>query len=129
MKRLSLILMLTFVLSLTASAASAGTPPTSFYLASPGLPCQLPDATGRPQQATESKAEMTEVAEHYVQTSCIGTLPEGSALPSGPLKLSYSETKLFCATQYGDALLLTKSYGATVLPDGTAEINCMFRIF
>ncbi|QLQ06413.1 MAG: hypothetical protein HZY76_10405 [Anaerolineae bacterium] len=127
MKRLSLILMMIFLLSLTASATSAGTPPTLVYLASPGQPCQLPDATGQPQQTIESKAEMTEVAEHSVQASCVGILPEGSVQPSSPLKLSYSETKLFCATQYGDELLLTKSYGATVLPDGTAEINCTFR--
>lgn len=114
--------------SMAAMTVDAGSPPTKFYFVANDRACQLPDATGRPQETVVSKVQMAEVAENLVQLDCVGLLPAGSALPESPMKLSFSETKTYCATWYDDGLLLTKAYGATVLPDGTAEISCAFTI-
>ena len=71
---------------------------------------------------------MTDLAENLVRMDCSGRLPAGSALPRYPMKLSYYETKVYCATWYDQNFLLSQAYGATVMPDGTAEISCVFKI-
>lgn len=127
MKKLSVVVLLIVVFSVTAVVASASVP-ALFYLASMDRNCQLPDASVRPQEIAESKIQMSEVAENIVRMDCSGHLPAGSALPRYPMKLSYAQTKIYCATWYGQNFLLSTAYGATVLPDGTAEISCVFKI-
>jgi hypothetical protein len=128
MKRLSMIPMLVVVLSLTATVVSAAMP-ISYYLVSLDTPCRLPDAKGVPQEAVEFKASMHEVGERFVQMDCLGTLPAGSEVPKAPIKLVYGNTKIYCATWYGDQFLLTQAYTAIVTPQRTSEISCLFRIF
>ena len=127
MKKLSVVVLLIVVFSVTAVVASASVP-ALFYLASMDRNCQLPDASTRPQEIADSKVQMTDLAENIVRMDCSGHLPAGSALPRYPMKLSFSETKVYCATWYDQNFLLSKAYGATVMPDGTAEIRCVFTI-
>ncbi len=128
MKRLSMILLLVVVLSLTAAAVSADMP-TSTYLASLGMACRLPDARGVPQEAVASKVAMYEVGDYFIQMDCLGALPAGSEVPKAPIKLVYGDTKVYCATWYGDQFLLTKAYTAIVMPNRTSQISCVFTIF
>ena len=123
MKKLSIVSLLIVVFSVTAVAANAK-PPAPFYLVSMGQPCRLP----RPQETTESKVQTTDVAENIVQVNCVGALPPGAVLPRYPIKLSYHETKIPCVTRYGEDTLLSQAYAATVLPNGTSEISCVFHI-
>lgn len=127
MKKVSIVSLLIVVFSVTAMAANAK-PPAPFYLVSVGQPCQLPDGAARPQEATESKVQMTETADNFIQMGCVGMLPPGAVLPQHPIKLSYYETKIPCVTRYGEDVLLSEAYAATVLPNGTSEISCVFHI-
>lgn len=114
--------------SMIPVTAIAAGPPTSFYLVARDRACQLPDATGQPQASVASKVQMIEAGENLLQVHCTGLLPAGSALPELPMKLTFVETKIYCATWYDGAFLLSKAYGATVLPDGVAELSCAFMI-
>lgn len=127
MKKMSILSLLIVVFSVTAMAANAK-PPAPFYLASMDQPCRLPDGAARPQETIDSKAQTTDMAENIVRVDCVGTLPPGAVLPRYPIKLSYAETKIPCITRYGEDVLFSEAYAATVLPDGTAEISCMFHI-
>lgn len=127
MKKLSVVVLLIAVFSVTAVVASANVP-ALFYLASMNRNCQLPDATGRPQEIADSKVQMSELAENLVRMDCSGRLPPGSAVPRYPMKLSYDQTKVYCATWYDQNFLLSTAYVATVMPDGTADISCTFKI-
>lgn len=127
MKKLSMIVLLVLVFSVTAVVVNAA-PSTPFYLVSPGMPCRLPDASGQPQDTIESKIRMYEISDNFVQMDCEGTLAAGATLPDHPMVLTYLETKVYCGTFYGEPLLLSRAYSATVLPDGTSTISCLFRI-
>ena len=127
MKKLSILSLLIVVFSVTAVAANAK-PPAPFYLVSMGQPCRLPDGAAKPQETTESKVQMTETADNFIQMSCVGTLPPAAVLPRYPMKFSYYETKIPCVTRYGEDTLLSQAYAATVLPNGTSEISCVFHI-
>ncbi|MBK9232237.1 MAG: hypothetical protein WAV79_04745 [Anaerolineae bacterium] len=127
MKKLSIVSLLIVVFSVTAVAANAK-PSAPFYLVSMGQPCRLPDGAARPQETTESKVQTTDVAENIVQVNCVGALPPGAVLPRYPIKLTYYETKIPCVTRYGEDTLLSQAYAATVLPNGTSEISCVFHI-
>ena len=127
MKKLSIVSLLIVVFSVTAVAANAK-PPAPFYLVSMGQPCRRPDGVARPQETTESKVQTTDVAENIVQVNCVGTLPPGAVLPRYPIKLSYHETKIPCVTQYAEDTLFSDAYVAIVLPNGAAEISCVFHV-
>ena len=127
MKKLSMIVLLVLVFSVTVVMVNAA-PPTSFYLVSPGMPCRLPDASGQPQDTIASKVKVVETSDNFVQIDCVGALAAGATLPDHPMVLTYFETKVYCGTFYGESLLLSRAYSATVLPDGTSTISCLFRI-
>ena len=127
MKKLSIVSLLIVVFSVTAMAVSAK-PSAPFYVVTMGRPCLLPDGVARPQETTESKVQTTDVAENIVQVNCVGTLPPGAVLPRYPIKLSYQETKIPCVTQYAEDTLFSDAYVAIVLPNGAAEISCVFHV-
>lgn len=128
MRNLSTILLLVLALLLSTFVASAGGPPTSSYLVSKGWECRLPDAIGRPQGAEVWKIEFSDMGANVLKATCAGALPSGSVLPAIPLKLTFNETKVYCATFYGLDVLLSDAYGAVVYPDGTSTISCLFAI-
>jgi hypothetical protein len=128
MKTLSKFLLLALVLSLTATAVSAAMP-TTYYMVTLDSPCRLPDARGVPQDTVASKAAMYEVGDYVIQMDCLGRLPPGSEVPKAPTKLVFSDTKVYCATVYGERVLLTEAYTAIVSPNRMSQISCTFRIF
>ncbi len=128
MKTLSKFLLLVLVLSLTATAVSAAKP-MNYYLVTLDSPCRLPDATGVPQDTVASKAAMYEVGDYVIRMDCLGKLPPGSEVPKAPVKLVFSDTKVYCATVYEERALLTEAYAAIVSPNRMSQISCTFHIF
>jgi len=127
MKKLSIVSLLIVVFSVTAMAANAQ-PSAPFYVVTMGRPCLLPDGAAQPQLTTQSKVKITDPAVNIIQVDCTGVLPPGVVLPRFPVKLSYQETKIPCVTRYAEDTLFSDAYVAIVLPNGAAEISCVFYV-
>lgn len=118
------VLLAAMLLTVAFLPAAASPPEPDYYSVSQSGPCWLPNGEARPTSALMLKKNFTWEAPLQFVGTCWGQLPKDAPRPKETIKLTYAETGRLCEVKYQGSTFRTIDYGATVHPNGAAEITC-----